>query len=33
MKDVIAGAKANPKMITVGGTQLGSSDSVCAYLI
>jgi putative tricarboxylic transport membrane protein len=33
MTDVIAGAKANPKMITVGGTQLGSSDSVCAYLI
>jgi putative tricarboxylic transport membrane protein len=33
MKDVIAAAKANPKKLTVGGTQLGSSDSVCAYLI
>jgi len=33
MKDVIADAKANPKKVTVGGTQLGSSDSVCAYLI
>ncbi len=33
VKDVIAAAKANPKKITVGGTQLGSSDSVCAYLI
>ncbi|MBI4536697.1 MAG: tripartite tricarboxylate transporter substrate binding protein [candidate division NC10 bacterium] len=33
MKDVIAFAKANPKKVTVGGTQLGSSDSVCAYLI
>jgi putative tricarboxylic transport membrane protein len=33
VKDVIADAKANPKKITVGGTQLGSSDSVCAYLI
>jgi putative tricarboxylic transport membrane protein len=33
MKDVIANAKANPKRVTVGGTQLGSSDSVCAYLI
>jgi len=33
MKDVIEFAKANPKKVTVGGTQLGSSDSVCAYLI
>jgi putative tricarboxylic transport membrane protein len=33
MKDLIAAAKASPKQITVGGTQLGSSDSICAYLI
>jgi len=33
VKDIIADAKANPKKITVGGTQLGSSDSVCAYLV
>ena len=33
MKDVVADAKANPKKVTVGGTQLGSSDSICAYLI
>jgi putative tricarboxylic transport membrane protein len=33
VKEIIADAKANPKKITVGGTQLGSSDSVCAYLI
>ncbi|MBW6487390.1 MAG: tripartite tricarboxylate transporter substrate binding protein [Syntrophobacterales bacterium] len=33
MKDVIADAKANPKKITIGGTQLGSSDSICSYLI
>jgi putative tricarboxylic transport membrane protein len=33
MKDLVADAKANPKKITVGGTQLGSSDSICAYLI
>jgi len=33
MKDVVDAAKARPKMLTVGGTQLGSSDSVCAYLI
>ncbi|MGE5848671.1 MAG: Bug family tripartite tricarboxylate transporter substrate binding protein [Candidatus Methylomirabilota bacterium] len=33
MKDIVADAKANPKKITVGGTQLGSSDSICAYLI
>jgi len=33
MKDIVADARANPKKITVGGTQLGSSDSICAYLI
>jgi putative tricarboxylic transport membrane protein len=33
MKEIIDFAKANPKKITVGGTQLGSSDSICAYLI
>jgi putative tricarboxylic transport membrane protein len=33
MKDIVADAKANPKKITVGGTQLGSSDSICTYLI
>ena len=33
MKDIVEAAKATPKKITVGGTQLGSSDSVCAYLI
>jgi len=33
VKDVVTDAKANPKKITVGGTQLGSSDSICAYLI
>ncbi|PIV03026.1 MAG: tripartite tricarboxylate transporter substrate binding protein [Syntrophobacterales bacterium CG_4_8_14_3_um_filter_58_8] len=33
MKDIISDAKANPKKITVGGTQLGSSDSICAYLV
>ncbi len=33
MKDIVSDAKANPKKITVGGTQLGSSDSICAYLI
>ena len=33
VKEIVADAKANPKKITVGGTQLGSSDSVCAYLI
>jgi putative tricarboxylic transport membrane protein len=32
-KEVIAFAKANPKMINVGGVQLGSADSICAYLI
>ena len=33
MKDIVADAKANPKKITVGGTQLGSSDSICTYLL
>ena len=33
MKDIVTEAKANPKKITVGGTQLGSSDSICTYLI
>lgn len=33
VKEIVADAKANPKKITVGGTQLGSSDSICAYLI
>ncbi|MBW6486894.1 MAG: tripartite tricarboxylate transporter substrate binding protein [Syntrophobacterales bacterium] len=33
MKEIVADAKANPKKITVGGTQLGSSDSICSYLI
>jgi putative tricarboxylic transport membrane protein len=33
MKDIVNDAKANPKKLTVGGTQLGSSDSICAYLI
>jgi len=33
MKDVIDEAKGHPKQITVGGTQLGSSDSICKSLI
>jgi putative tricarboxylic transport membrane protein len=33
IKDVVDAAKANPKRVTVGGTQLGSSDSICAYLL
>ncbi|MHB8830314.1 MAG: Bug family tripartite tricarboxylate transporter substrate binding protein [Syntrophales bacterium] len=33
VKEIIADAKANPKKITIGGTQLGSSDSICAYLV
>ena len=33
MKDVVDYAKANPTKVTVGGTQLGSSDSICSYLI
>jgi putative tricarboxylic transport membrane protein len=33
VKDIVAFAKANPKKMTVGGTQLGSSDSVCSYLL
>ena len=33
MKDIVDDAKANPQKVSVGGTQLGSSDSICAYLI
>jgi putative tricarboxylic transport membrane protein len=33
VKEIVDFAKANPKKITVGGTQLGSSDSICSYLI
>lgn len=33
MKDIVADAKASPKKVTVGGTQLGSSDSIVTYLI
>lgn len=33
IKDIVAEAKANPKKLTVGGTQLGSSDSICTYLL
>jgi putative tricarboxylic transport membrane protein len=33
MKEIIEFARANPKKITVGGTSLGSSDSICAYMI
>ena len=33
VKDVVTDAKANPQKITVGGTQLGSADSVCAYYL
>ena len=33
VKEIVDFAKANPKKVTVGGTQLGSSDSICAYLI
>ncbi len=33
VKDLVEAAKASPKKVTVGGTQLGSSDSICAYLL
>lgn len=33
MKEIISDAKANPKKLTVGGSQLGGADSVCTYLI
>jgi putative tricarboxylic transport membrane protein len=33
VKDLVQAAKASPKNITVGGTQLGSADSICAYLL
>jgi putative tricarboxylic transport membrane protein len=33
VKEIIEFAKANPKKMTVGGTSLGSSDSICTYMI
>ncbi len=33
MKDIVTDAKVNPQKITVGGTQFGSADSICAYLL
>ena len=33
MKEIIAAARANPQKVTVGGSQLGASDSICSYLI
>ncbi len=33
VKDIVDEAKKSPKKVTVGGTQLGSSDSICAYLL
>jgi len=33
MKDLVDDAKARPQAVKVGGTLLGSSDSICAYLI
>ncbi len=33
VKDVVDAAKAKPKEVTVGGTQMGSSDTICAYLL
>jgi putative tricarboxylic transport membrane protein len=33
LQDIVTEAKANPKKITIGGTQLGSSDSICTYLL
>jgi putative tricarboxylic transport membrane protein len=33
IKEIIDVARANPKKMTVGGTSLGSSDSICAYMI
>ena len=33
VREIVAFAKANPKKVTVGGTQLGGSDSICAHLI
>ena len=31
--DVVADAKANPEKVTIGGPQVGSSDSMCVYQI
>ena len=33
VQEVVAAAKANPKKVTIGGTQLGGSDSLAAYQI
>jgi putative tricarboxylic transport membrane protein len=33
LKDLLEDARAHPKKVTVGGTQLGASDSLCAHLI
>ncbi|MCL4488002.1 MAG: tripartite tricarboxylate transporter substrate binding protein [Chloroflexi bacterium] len=33
MKDIVDYAKANPKQLNVGGTQLGAADSIATYLI
>ncbi|MDI7258498.1 MAG: tripartite tricarboxylate transporter substrate binding protein [Thermodesulfobacteriota bacterium] len=33
MKDIVDHARANPQKVSVGGTQLGSSDSICSYYI
>lgn len=33
VKDIVEDAKARPKGVRVGGTQLGSADSICAYLL
>jgi putative tricarboxylic transport membrane protein len=33
IQDLVAAAKANPKGVNAGVTQLGSTDSICAYLV
>lgn len=33
VKDIVDDAKAKPKEIKVGGTQFGSADSICTYLL
>jgi len=33
MKDLVDDARARPQAVRVGGTQLGSADSICVYLI
>ena len=33
VREIIDFARANPKKVTVGGTQLGGSDSICAHMI